>query len=174
MSGPLIDLAGLFASLSLLAVGGINAIVGEMQRQAVQVHRWMAPADFAELYALAQAAPGPNFLVATLVGLRVAGLAGAALATLALIGPTCVLTYSVSVVSNRFRTAPWRQALQAGLAPVTVGLVLATAALLASASATSGPRGALLLGAAGAMLFGRLHPVILLAAGAALGGAGLV
>ena len=174
MTGSLADLARLFGSLAFLTIGGVNAVVPEMQRQAVSVHHWMTAARFAELFALAQAAPGPNFLVATLVGLRVAGIAGAATATMALVGPTCVLTYGVSVAWHRFRAARWRQIVQSGLTPVTVGLVLSAAVLLSTSIATSAARVILLLAVAVATLSGRVHPLLLLAAGAALGAAGLL
>lgn len=172
--GPLADLARLFGSLAFLTIGGVNVVVPEMQRQAVSLHHWMSAAQFAELFALAQAAPGPNFLVATLVGLRVAGVAGAATATLALVGPTCVLTYGVSVIWHRFRAARWRQVVQSGLTPVTVGLVLSAAVLLSASVATSAPRVILVLATAAAMLSGRVHPLLLLVGGAGLGAAGLL
>ncbi len=168
------DLARLFASLALLAVGGINAVVPEMQRQAVVVHHWVSPAAFAELFALAQAAPGPNFLVATLVGFHVAGLAGALVATLCLVGPTCVLTYAVSVVWHRFSAAAWRRVVQAGLTPVTVGLVLSAAVLLSVAAASSTPRVMTVLAVASLTMATRIHPILLLAGGAALGAAGVL
>jgi chromate transporter len=72
-AGSLPALAEIFSELSLLAVGGANALVPEMQRR-VEAQGWMGPAEFAALFALAQAAPGPNMLVVTLVGWRVAGL----------------------------------------------------------------------------------------------------
>ena len=57
MTGALAGLAGIFAQLSLLAIGGVNTVLPEMQRQVVRVHGWMTPAEFAALFALAQAAP---------------------------------------------------------------------------------------------------------------------
>lgn len=174
MNPTLEQLARMFGGLAFLAIGGVNALVPEMQRQAVSVHGWMSPAAFAELFALAQAAPGPNFLVATLVGFRVAGLAGASVATLSLVGPTCVLTYGVSVAWHRFRAARWRRMVQAGLTPVTVGLVLSAAVLLSLTTATNLQRALVTLAVALATLAGRVHPLLLLAAGAALGAAGLL
>jgi chromate transporter len=173
MTGQLVTLAGLFAELSLLAVGGANALVPEMQRQ-VQAQGWMQQSEFAALFALAQAAPGPNMLVVTLVGWRVAGLSGALVATGAFVVPTGVLTYAVSRVWERFREARWRRMIQAGLTPVTVGLVMAAAVLLCRAAALD--TRLLLLSAAVAvvLLTTRLHPLWLLAAGAALGAAGIL
>lgn len=63
----LATLALVFMQLSLLAFGGTNSVLPEMQRQVVQVHSWLSPHEFAALFALAQAAPGPNMLVVTLL-----------------------------------------------------------------------------------------------------------
>ena len=70
----------IMGQLSLVAIGGMAPVLPEMQRQVVE-HGWMTAAEFAALFALAQAAPGPNMLVSALVGLRVAGLPGAIIAT---------------------------------------------------------------------------------------------
>jgi chromate transporter len=167
-------LAGLFAQLSLLAVGGILSVLPEMQRQVVEVHHWMTADQFAALFALAQAAPGPNMLVSTLIGWRVAGLAGALTATLSLIGPPCLLTFATASTWHRFREARWRRQAQAGLTPVSVGLIMAGAVLLCGATA-HGPGSVLLtLGTAMVLLLTDLHPLWTLAAGAALGAAGLI
>jgi chromate transporter len=166
-----VDLAAIFAQLSVLAVGGVVSVLPEMQRQVVEVHRWMGQQEFAALFALAQAAPGPNMMVSTLVGWRVAGLPGALAATAGMVGPSSILTYAMASAWHRFRQAPWRRAIQAGLTPVTVGLVAAGAALL-SATTTHGLITATLT-AATAVVAGatRLHPLWMLAAGALAGAA---
>ena len=71
-----------FAILSLFAVGGVMAVIPEMHRQAVEVSHWMTERQFADLFAIAQAAPGPNIIIVTLIGFQVAGFAGAIVATL--------------------------------------------------------------------------------------------
>ncbi|HEX5847398.1 MAG TPA: chromate transporter, partial [Rhodoplanes sp.] len=65
--GVLITLVLQFALLSLLAVGGINAVIPEMHRQVVDLHQWMTDERFGELYAISQAAPGPNVMVVALI-----------------------------------------------------------------------------------------------------------
>ena len=87
---PLIALAGYFALLSLFAVGGANAAIPEMHRIAVEVMHWMSDRQFADSFAISQVSPGPNIIIVTLIGYHVAGLAGAAVATAAMCGPTCV------------------------------------------------------------------------------------
>ena len=66
-----------FLLLSLLSVGGVNTVIPEMQRIVVETERWLTGAEFTQLFALSQAAPGPNVLITSLVGWKVAGLAGA-------------------------------------------------------------------------------------------------
>jgi chromate transporter len=172
-ASPLPALAALFSELSMLAVGGANVLVPEMQR-LVAARGWMGPAEFAALFALAQAAPGPNMLVVTLVGARMAGVWGALVATLAFVLPSGVLTYVVARVWERFRDARWRRVVQAGLTPVTVGLVMAAAVLLCRTAVTDLATLLLVLATAATLLATRLHPLWLLGVGAALGAAGLL
>lgn len=173
-SAPLGALARHFGLLSLLAFGGANSVVPEMHRLAVDVHGWMSSPEFADLFALAQAAPGPNMMIVTLIGLRAGGVAGALVATAAMCAPSCVLTYAVSHTMHRFRHHPWRAVLQAGLAPVTVGLVLGTGWVLTRAADHTVAAYLLTAATVAWMLVGRRSPFWLLAAGAALGLAGLV
>ena len=161
-----------FAILSLLAFGGANAVVPEIHRQSVQVHHWMTDRDFAALFALAQAAPGPNFLISTLVGWKAAGLAGALIATGAMCAPSCLLTFWVAKVWDRYREAAWRIAVGAGLAPVTVGLVAASAWLLARAADREWRLALVTAATAAVAYFTRLNPLWCLAAAAGLGLAG--
>lgn len=159
----------IYAQLSLVAIGGVNVTLPEMQRQIVEVHRWMSPAEFVALYALAQAAPGPNMLVSTVVGWRVAGWTGALAATVGMVGPSSLLTWATSSAWHRFRDKPWRKRIQAGLTPVTVGLVVTSAAVLTLSTDTSWWTGALSVVTALVVLFTRLHPLLMLAAGALVG-----
>ncbi len=172
LGDTLLTLLVQFAILSMLAFGGANAVIPEMQRQAVSVHHWMTGADFAALFAIAQAAPGPNFMIATLVGLKVAGLAGAIVATVGMCAPSCLLAWWMAKVWDRHRQAPWRAAVMAGLAPVTVGLVAATAFLLSRAADRDWRLVAVTLAAAGTAFFTRFNPLWCLGAAAALGLAG--
>jgi chromate transporter len=171
---PLPALAALFGELSLLAVGGGNTILPEMQRRVVGVQGWMTGQEFAAMYALAQAAPGPNMLVVTLIGWRVAGLPGALIATGALCGPSSLLSYCVGGLWFRFRDAPWRRVIQAGLTPVTVGLIMAGAALLTEATSVGWRYAALTAIVTLGLLFTRVNPLLGLALGAVLGAARLL
>ncbi len=165
----LVALALLFAELSLLAFGGGNSVLPEMQRRVVEAHGWMAAAQFNALFGLAQAAPGPNMMVVTLLGWRVAGFWGAVVATAAMFGPSSVVTGVALRVWERFRHAPWRRAVQAGLVPVTAGLVAAGAALIASTAAATPALAGVTAVVAVLSVATRLHPLWLLGAGAVFG-----
>lgn len=175
MSGAaLVTLAVIFAQLSLLAFGGANAVVSEMQRQVVEVEQWMSATDFIALFALAQTAPGPNLMIATLIGWRVAALPGAVVAQIALILPSSLLTAVTYTIWSRFRGARWRQTVQAGLVAITAGLIAAGAALIARTAVSDVFLAAIAAATMALHLWTRLHPLWLLAIGAACGLAGLV
>jgi chromate transporter len=130
----LVTLAVNFALMSLAAIGGANAAVPELHRLAVEVMGGMTERQFTDLFAIAQVTPGPNVIIVTLLGYHVAGLAGALVATLAMCGPTCVLAFFVGRVWERFKNAHWRVVIQNGLVPVSIGLIAASALVIARAA----------------------------------------
>ena len=172
MNQTLISLAIIFGQLSLVAFGGGNTILPEMHRQVVDVHHWMTGADFAALYALAQAAPGPNMMVAPLIGWSIAGWAGMLVTTLAVFGPSSILTVVALRLWRRLENASWRQAVQAGLVPISIGLVAASAAVITVAI----DRDWILVAVTGVSAVvawrSKRHPLWLPAAGAAIGWTG--
>jgi chromate transporter len=158
-----------FALLSLVSVGGMPSVMPEMQRVVVEVQGWMSATEFTQLFAIAQAAPGPNVLVTALIGWKVAGPVGGFVALGAFCGPAAALAYSVGGFWDRMRDAPWRKVFQRALVPITVGFVLSGGYVLAT---PAGPewRGMLLAGAAAALLLGtRLSPLWMLAGGGLFG-----
>lgn len=170
----LTELAVVYAQFSLLTFGGANAVLPEMQRQVVEVHHWMSASDFAALFALAQAAPGPNMMVVSLIGWRVAGLWGALVTTASVAAPSSVLTFVVSGAWYRFKDAPWRKAVQAGLQPVSAGLIMASAALLIRSTSVDWPAAAVTVVTAALFIFTKLHPMLILGGAALAGAIGLV
>ena len=171
-SSPLTTLFVYFATLSLLAVGGANAAIPEMHRVAVDVMHWMNDRQFADSFAIAQLSPGPNVIIVTLIGYHVAGLAGAAVATVAMCGPTCTLAYFVARFWDRFKDAPWRIAIQAGLVPVSVGLIAASAFVLARAADHTTAAWLVTAVTAGIAYFTRVNPLWIFIPAGLLGLAG--
>ncbi|SAL83356.1 chromate transporter [Caballeronia arvi] len=169
MKSDLLSLAAIFSQLSLLAFGGGNSILPEMQRQVVQVHEWMSRADFSALFALAQAAPGPNMMVVTLIGWHVAGWPGVLVTSIAKFGPSSLVTIGALHAWERFKDRPWRRFVQLGLVPITAGLVAASALLIAEASDRTWTLAAITAAVAVVSYKTRLHPLWLLAGGALVG-----
>jgi chromate transporter len=130
----LLQLALTFAPLSLVAIGGAMAVLPEIQRQVVELRGWVAADAFLDLFALAQAAPGPNMMVVSLIGWQVAGLAGLLVATLAMVGPPALLALALGRLRARFAGLAWVRVTQAGLVPVALGLNLASGVVLAQAA----------------------------------------
>ena len=162
------EIVAYFLVLSLLSVGGVNTIYPEMQRFIVE-GGWMTAAEFTQLFAVSQAAPGPNILITALIGWKVAGLGGAFAALAAICAPASVLTWWAGGLWERMRDAPWRAVFERSLVPVIVGLVLAGGYVLATPGGL-GWRNVLIAGAS-ALVFTRtrLNPLWILAAGGALG-----
>ena len=165
----LLQLAGLFALLSLLSVGGGNAVVPAMQHAAVVTYHWMSNRDFLDLYALSRVTPGPGSLVAALVGQVAAGVPGAIVAAVAMFAPSCTLAYCATRVWHRYRDAAWRDRAERGLAPVAIGLIFASVISLIQGSQHTLPAYVLTGVATLVMLLTRVNPMWLMGIGAVVG-----
>ena len=172
--GTLLALAGYFALMSLFAIGGANSAVPEMYRVAVEIENWMTDRQFADIFALAQLTPGPNVIIVSLIGYHVAGVVGGLVATLAMCGPTCIFAFYIGGVWERFKDAPWRAVIQAGLLPISIGLVFASAFVVAWATAQNWIAIAVTLGTAIVTYITRLNPLWIFAAAALLGLVGAI
>jgi chromate transporter len=158
-----------FGLLSLLAVGGVSSIMPEMQRIVVEQRGWVSAPEFTQLFAISQAAPGPNVLIASLIGWKLAGLVGALVALAGICGPAAVLAWWVGDVWERFRDAPWRLLVQRALQPVSVGFVIAGGYVLATPEGFEWRSALIAAGSAGALYATRVSPLWILAFGGASG-----
>jgi chromate transporter len=165
----LLDMALLYVMLSFLCIGGTIPLIPDMHRFFVDSRGLMTTSEFAGYIALAQAAPGPNILYIALFGYHVAGIAGALTTLLAIsIGPF-ILVVITTKFFTRLQANPWREIVLRGLAPVTVGLMLAGCALLTKGFVDA--KAWILAAVALAVFFAlpKLHPLWLIAAGGLLG-----
>ena len=169
--GSLLALAIVFAPLSLLSFGGGNAVMADIAQQTIAVHHWASRREFADLFALSRAAPGPGSMLATLIGWRVAGIPGALMATIAYYLPSALLVFGAARVWGRWRGSPWHDAIERGVAPIAAGLFLSGGIVVLRASPGGWPVWVAAIVTTAALLrWPRLHPVPLLLAGAALFG----
>lgn len=170
MALTLLELALYFGLLSVVAFGGMPAVMPEMQRIVVEVKEWTSPVEFIQLFAVAQAAPGPNVLIASLIGWKAAGLAGAVVALLAVCGPAAVIAWWVTDLWDRFKDSPWRLAIQRAIAPIVVALILAGGYVIATPDGTPDWRlWSIAAASAAVVLATRLNPLWMIAGGALMG-----
>jgi chromate transporter len=165
----ILEIAFYFAVLSLVSVGGIPSVMPEMQRVAVEVQGWMSAAEFTQVFAVAQAAPGPNVLVTALVGWKAAGVAGGLVALAAFCVPAAALSYAVGGFWDRMRDAPWRKVVQRALLPITVGFIASGGYILATPAGLDWRAAAIAAASAAAIAATRVNPLWFLASGGVAG-----
>ncbi|MSO99762.1 MAG: chromate transporter [Acetobacteraceae bacterium] len=171
----LVELSARLAMLSSISFGGFPTVLPDVRSFVVTTHGWMTDQEFTNFFALAQAIPGPNMiLMMSFVGWKVWGMPGAIVSALATFGPACVLYFSVYRLWDRFRSAPWQRIARIGLAPVTIGLVIASGAVMARAADHDWRAATVTAAAAALMLLTRLNPIFVLVAGGVLGGLGVL
>jgi chromate transporter len=97
----------------------------ELKTLTVDVHEWLTFPQLVHLYSVGQLAPGPNMMMIVPIGDWAGGPLGSMLVLIAFFGPTALLTFAVSRCWIKLETWPWRTSIQQGLAPVSIGLLLA-------------------------------------------------
>jgi predicted methyltransferase len=159
-----------FGVLSLISFGGMPSVLPEMQRLVVETNGWATPLEFVQLFAIAQAAPGPNVLIVSLIGWKAAGLPGAVVALLAACAPAAALAWWLTDLWERFKDSPWRKAIQRAVGPLVVGLTLSGGYVLCTPASAPDPRlWAIAAVSATVMIMTRINPLWMLAAGGVVG-----
>ena len=158
-----------FSYLSILTVGGGMAAFPEMKVQTVEVHKWLEFHQLIHLYSVGQMAPGPNMMMIVPIGQWTAGLLGAFIVLLAFFGPTAVLAFVVARVWKKLENWPWRTSIQQGLAPVSIGLLLAGCFTMARGAIFGVETAAIAVGVLMILMQYKVNPALLVMAGAVVG-----
>ncbi len=166
----LLALVLVFGPLSLFSIGGGASLLAEIEQQAVVVHHWTTQHEFADLFAISRAAPGPGTMLSALIGWKVAGWSGALTATVALYLPSSLLVYGGARMWGRWRGSRWHSAVERGLAPIAAGLVLAGGIAVLQVAGGRAVWAAALLATVVLLRWPRLNPLILFAISGALFG----
>jgi chromate transporter len=158
-----------FLMLSLLAVGGAITTAPDMHRFLVTEHHWLTDAQFNASIAIAQAAPGPNVLFVAVLGWNTAGAWGAFATMTGILLPSTVVSLWATRWAAQRRESRGVRAFTSGMAPITLGLIVATGWLLTAP--THGHMGGLALVAVTVLLTlkTKLSPMWLVAGGALVG-----
>jgi chromate transporter len=169
MNNQIPALIRVFAYLSLLTVGGGMAAFPELEILTVDVHKWLTFPQLIHLYSVGQMAPGPNMMMIVSIGDWAAGLPGAVVVLIAFFLPTALFAFVVGRLWIRLDKWPWRASIQRGLAPASIGLLLAGCLALARGAVT----GPVTVGIAAVvfmvLLRSRINPALLVLGGALIG-----
>jgi chromate transporter len=123
---PLGQLTASLFKIGSVAFGSGMAIIGVMQAEVVQAHGWVSQREFLDGLALGQITPGPILLTAAFIGYKLAGVAGAALATFAIFAPSIAMTLVFTEVFGRIKHLQRVRGALAGVLAAFVGLLAAT------------------------------------------------
>jgi chromate transporter len=170
-----------FLGLSLFSLGGGNTLLSEYHHLAVDQYCWLSSRQFADLYAIAEAAPGPSSMIVGLLGMAAAihegpgwGLLSAGAAEGAILLPSTLLMLLASLSWNRLRDSPWRLAFERGLGPITLGILFAVGLKILRISNHDLPAYAVSALVCFLMLRSPISPLLLMAAAGLLGWLGLI
>lgn len=158
-----------FAYLSVLTVGGGMAAFPELKVLTVDVHHWLTFPQLIHLYSVGQMAPGPNMMMIVAIGQWVAGLPGAVVVLIAFFLPTALLAFFIGRLWTRLEKWPWRDSIQRGLAPVSIGLLLAGCLTMAKGAVTGWATAAVAVAVFAILLRSRINPALLVLVGAVVG-----
>src|SRR3989344_137656 len=126
----LTKLFAVFAGMSVMLFGGGYVFIPMIQEIVVINQKWVTAQEFIDGIALGQITPGPILVSAAFIGFKVAGLAGALVATVAIFAPPAVLMVAASGAFERLRHASAIQAALRGVRPAVVGMIFAAAAVV--------------------------------------------
>ena len=179
--GNLLQVISTFLGLSLFALGGGNTLITEYHHISVDQYCWLTPTQFADLYALAEAAPGPSSMLVGLLGMGAAwregpfwALVSAYGAELAILLPSTLLMVVACLRWNKMRNSPWRIAFERGLGPITLGILFAVGYKILVLADKNPVALAISLVVCVLMLRSRMSPLWFMAIAGLLGGLGMV
>lgn len=117
-----------FCIIGVLAFGGGYAALPLIQEQCVDVHHWLSMSEFSDLLTISQITPGPIAInSATFVGMKVAGIPGAVVASLGFMFPPFVIVSLLYLVFKKYGKLTFMQNILSGLKPAVVGLIAVAA-----------------------------------------------
>lgn len=179
--GHLLQVMGTFLGLSLFSLGGGNTLLAEYHHLSVNQYCWLRPSQFADLYALAEAAPGPSSMIVGLLGMGAGWPEGPGWALLSAYGaevaillPSTLLMVAGALSWRRLRDSPWRLAFERGMGPITLGILLAVGLKILRTADTDAAGVVVSVLVCLGMLRSRLSPLWFMAAAGLLGSLGVI
>ncbi|GBU20405.1 chromate transporter [Fibrobacteres bacterium R8-0-B4] len=168
----LLQLLKSFLIIGVGAYGGGLVTIPMIKHETVTVHGWITASELSELIAVAQMTPGPiGVNAATYTGYRVAGIAGAAAATLGFVIPSLVLCLTLAYILSKFGAVPWMETLKKSVQPAVAGLIIAAVLTYGKAAVTDVWTAVIALAAFVIFILSRdrIHPALLILCGGIVG-----
>lgn len=113
-----------FLQIGLFSFGGGYAAMPLVQGQVVTAHGWLSMSEFTDLITISQMTPGPIAVnSATFVGIKIAGIPGALIATLGCILPSCIIVTVIAKLYLKYREMDMLQGVLNSLRPAVVAMI---------------------------------------------------
>ena len=159
-----------YAKMGLFTFGGGYAMIPLMEKELIQVHKWLSMQEFMDIIAIAEVTPGPVAVnCATYVGYKMAGVWGAAFATIGVVLPSFVIVISIASLFLKYKDTPSVKAVSKGLRAAVTAMIASAALSMARASVVD-VRGIVIVGLVVLGIFKmKIHPIICIFLAAILG-----
>lgn len=113
-----------FFQVGLFSFGGGYAALPQIQYQVVDLHHWLNLSQFADVITISQITPGPiATAAATFVGIKVAGMVGAAVAVTASVLPSCIIVLTLGFFYAKYKNLKGVQGVLGGIRPAVVAMI---------------------------------------------------
>lgn len=170
MIGVLLKLLFTFAKIGLFTFGGGYAMIPLIEKEIIQANKWLSMKEFVDIIAIAEVTPGPIAVnSATYVGYKIAGVWGAAFATVGVILPSFVIVISLASLFLKYKDTPTAKAISKGLRAAVTAMIASAALSMAKASVAD-IRSIVILGLVVLGIFKmKIHPIICIFLAAVVG-----
>lgn len=113
-----------FLKIGLFSFGGGYAAMPLIQEQVVNSYGWLSMPEFTDLITISQMTPGPIAInSATFVGIKIAGVPGALVATFGCVLPSCVIVMLIAKLYLKYRNMDTLQGVLNSLRPAVVAMI---------------------------------------------------
>lgn len=113
-----------FVQIGMFSIGGGYAAIPLIKNQVVELNNWLTMTEFADLVTIAEMTPGPIAVnSATFVGIRIAGIPGALIATFGCILPSSIIVLTFAYLFKKYKNLAVIQGVLNGLRPAVVALI---------------------------------------------------
>lgn len=128
-----------FMKIGLLSFGGAYASIPLVEKEIVEIQKWMTYSEFADLVALDELTPGPIIInCATFIGMKVSGIPGAVAATLGCVLPSCIISLLLILIYRRYKKVTIMESALHALKCMAVAMILSSFLKIVINSITQG------------------------------------